>query len=105
MMKSVLAPGTLYSYGPWFTTGVTPPKLSCGGGVAVIHSRVVDSHGFWPAFLPLAILQKRLMTKRNCAVIVMIAAYVMNLCTGSSGARYFSSVNCEYRRGFPAMPR
>src|SRR5205807_7111844 len=50
--KSRAAPGTPYSYGPWWTTGVTPPKLSCGGGVVVVHSSVVASHGLSLAFGP-----------------------------------------------------
>src|SRR5437867_167995 len=82
--KSRGAPGTLYSYGPLFTTGVFPPKLSCGGGVAVVHSSVVASHGLSLAFGPLNMLQNRLMTKMNCAAIVTIAANVMNVCSGSS---------------------
>ena len=82
--KSFGAPGTPYSYGPLFTTGVFPPKLSCGGGVAVVHSSVVASHGLSLAFGPLNMLQNRLMTKMNCAAIVTIAANVINVCSGSS---------------------
>src|SRR5881296_2508272 len=93
--KSRDAPGTLYSYGPLRTTGVRPPKLSCGGGVAVIHSSVVASHGLSLAFAPLNMLQKRLMTKINWLAMVMNAAIVMNLCIGSNLRMKATSVDCE----------
>src|ERR1700739_771074 len=93
--KSRGAPGTPYSYGPWLTTGVCPPKLSCGGGVAVVHSRVVASQGLSEAFGPRKILQNRLTTKITCALIVMNAAYVMNRFSGIKWCRYATSVNCE----------
>src|SRR5436309_4408380 len=66
-MKSLACPGTLYSYGPRYTTGVRA-KLPCGGGVGVCHSRVVDSHGLSElTFLPCFMLQKKLKINGNCA--------------------------------------
>ena len=70
MMKSASAPGTLYSYGPWLTTGCTPAKLSKGGGEGIDHSRVVEFQGLALARLPLFMLQNRLMMKMIWAVAV-----------------------------------
>ena len=47
---------------------------ACGGGVAVVHSSVVASHGLSLALGPLKMLQNRLIKKINCAAIVMMAA-------------------------------
>src|SRR6202041_2309022 len=51
-MKSSAAPGTLNSYGPRYTLGYWPRKLSMGGGESVSHSRVVAFQGFLEAFGP-----------------------------------------------------
>ena len=53
---------------------VATPEGTPRGGVVVVHSSVVASHGLSLAFGPLNMLQNRLITKINCAVIVMIAA-------------------------------
>src|SRR5512142_804807 len=70
MMKSLGAPGTLYSYGPLLTTGWTPAKLSCGGGEGMLHSSEVEFQGFEPAGLPFLTLQNRLIRKMICAAAV-----------------------------------
>src|SRR6185503_12811870 len=60
--KSLAAPGTLYSYGPRYASGV-PRKLPCGGGEGADYSIVVASHGFSPTFSPFQMLQKKLKMK------------------------------------------
>jgi hypothetical protein len=60
--KSFAAPGTLYSYGPRYTTG-SVTKLPCPGGEGADHSRVVASHGFRSTALPHFKLEKKLMMK------------------------------------------
>ena len=74
MMKSCGAPGTPYSYAPWYTTGWTPPKLSNGGGEGTDHSSVVAFQGFAGAFGPFQMLQNRLITKISCTAAVKKAA-------------------------------
>src|ERR1700688_1271079 len=59
-VKSLAHPGTLYSYGPRYTTG-SVRKLPCPGGDGADHSRVVASHGFLSTGLPHLILLKKLM--------------------------------------------
>src|SRR2546422_8311823 len=93
--KSRDAPGTLYSYGPLRTTGVLPPKLSCGGGVAVIHSKVVASHGLSLAFFPFHMLQKRLNRKMNWLAMVINAAMLMNTWMGVNALIHATSVPWE----------
>src|SRR5436853_5614957 len=64
-VKSPSWPGTLYSYGPrWTSIGLS--KLPCGGGVGVCHSSVVAPHGLSPTFLPLNMLTKKLIMKGIC---------------------------------------
>src|SRR5438034_7654157 len=60
-VKSPSWPGTLYSYGPrWTSSGLS--KLPCGGGVGVCHSMVVACQGLSEGiFFPCRILQKKLM--------------------------------------------
>src|SRR5690606_39859259 len=55
-------PGTLYSYGPRYTTGIVS-KLPCGGGEAATHSSVFAFHGLRSAVRPRSILLTKL--KRN----------------------------------------
>src|SRR4029077_16778467 len=86
-IKSDAAPGTLNSYGPRYTLGKCPPKLSCGGGEVVDHSSVVAFHGLFVAFSPFFRLQKKLMKKKSCPKMVTNAAIEMNMCTGCSDAR------------------
>ena len=50
-VKSFLAPGTLYSYGPRCASGTTA-KLPCGGGEGAAHSIVVASQGLSPTGFP-----------------------------------------------------
>src|SRR5262245_44955835 len=64
--KSVVRPGTLYSYGPRCTSGGCS-KLPCGGGDGAAHSSVVASHGFAPTFFPFFRLMKKLMMNGICA--------------------------------------
>src|SRR5882724_235405 len=59
-LKSLAAPGTLYSYGPRYTTG-SVRKLPCPGGDGADHSSVVASHGFLSTALPHLMLLKKLM--------------------------------------------
>src|SRR5665213_3667213 len=62
-VKSLAAPGTLYSYAPRYTIG-SVSKLPCPGGDGADHSSVVASHGFLPTFWPPLMLQKKLMMKK-----------------------------------------
>src|SRR3954454_14277926 len=82
MMKSRGAPGTLYSYGPWFTTGCAPPKLSTGGGDGTVHSSVVALQGLALARAPHFRLQRRLARKMSCTAAVKYDAWVMNTWSG-----------------------
>src|SRR5204863_5865947 len=59
-LKSLAAPGTLYSYGPRYTMG-SVRKLPCPGGDGADHSSVVASHGFLSVALPHFRLLKKLM--------------------------------------------
>src|SRR5882724_4396869 len=60
-VKSEECPGTLYSYGPRWTSGALS-KFPWGGGVGVCHSRVVACQGLSEVtFLPCLILTKRLI--------------------------------------------
>src|SRR5712692_1749404 len=59
-VKSLGAPGTLYSYGPRYTTG-SVRKLPCPGGDGADHSSVVASHGLRSTALPHLMLLKKLM--------------------------------------------
>src|SRR5437773_3364828 len=59
-VKSLAAPGTLYSYGPRYTTG-SVRKLPCPGGDGADHSSVVASQGFLSTALPHFRLMKKLM--------------------------------------------
>src|SRR5436853_4021370 len=63
-VKSRADPGTLYSYGPRYTTG-SVRKLPCPGGDGADHSRVVASHGSSAIFLPHLMLEKKLKMKGN----------------------------------------
>src|SRR5437879_11900148 len=65
-MKSPSWPGTLYSYGPrWTSIGLV--KLPCGGGVGVCHSSVVPPHGLSEGILrPLLMLMKKLRMNGIC---------------------------------------
>src|SRR5437588_8199747 len=60
-VKSRSWPGTLYSYGPrWTSIGLS--KLPCGGGVGVCHSSVVAPHGLSEVtYLPFFMLTKKLI--------------------------------------------
>src|SRR5205807_4739563 len=96
--KSDFSPGTLYSYGPWFTTSSVSPNPLAGGGEGSVHSSVVHSHGLAPAGLPLNILQKKLIRKSTWPEIVMMAATVINFCSGIMAATYWTPVSSENRR-------
>src|SRR5918993_2641273 len=63
-LKSVASPGTLYSYGPRVTVGVSV-KLCSAGGEVVCHSRVVASHGLSLATRPRFQLQNRFTMNRT----------------------------------------
>src|SRR6516164_7583773 len=58
-VKSLAAPGTLYSYGPRYTTG-SVTKLPCPGGDGADHSSVVASHGLRSTTAPHLRLEKKL---------------------------------------------
>src|SRR2546426_6501219 len=59
-VKSLGAPGTLYSYGPRYTTG-SVRKLPCPGGEGADHSSVVASQGFLSTGFPHLMLEMKLM--------------------------------------------
>src|SRR3954469_15585372 len=59
-VKSLAAPGTLYSYGPRYTIG-SVRKLPCPGGDGADHSSVVASHGLRSTSAPHLMLKKKLM--------------------------------------------
>src|SRR5688572_3837290 len=61
-VKSLAAPGTLYSYGPRYACGATT-KLPCGGGEGAAHSIVVACQGLSSAVSPFQMLQKKLTMK------------------------------------------
>ena len=63
-----------YSFGPWYTTGCTSPKLLCGGGEGIVHSSDVASHGFTGAGGPFNRLYTRLNRKSSCTAPVKSAA-------------------------------
>src|SRR3979409_272030 len=63
-VKSVGAPGTLYSYGPRYTIG-SVRKLPCPGGDGADHSSVVASQGLLPTSLPHLMLEKKLRMNGN----------------------------------------
>ena len=85
-MKSCDRPGTLYSYGPWKTSGVVS-KLPCasGGEVVAVHSSVVARHGFDPTGLPFQMLQKKLKMNGIWNSIRPHAAYDMTQFQCSTG--------------------
>src|SRR5258706_12223368 len=66
-VKSVACPGTLYSYGPrWTSIGLV--KFPCGGGGGVCHSSVVAFHGVSQVTLrPLLLLMKKFGINGICA--------------------------------------
>src|SRR5688572_33451380 len=61
-VKSLAAPGTLYSYGPRYACGATT-KLPCGGGEGAAHSIVVACQTLSSAFSPFQMLEKKLKMK------------------------------------------
>src|SRR6516164_10609910 len=65
-VKSLAAPGTLYSYGARYTIG-SARKLPCGGGDGADHSSVVASQGLRSTALPHLMLMKKLTMKKSCA--------------------------------------
>src|SRR4051794_41480296 len=65
-VKSLAAPGTLYSYGPRYTIG-SARKLPCPGGDGADHSSVVASHGFRSTAVPHRMLMKKFTMKKICA--------------------------------------
>src|SRR5438874_2499528 len=80
--KSLLFPGTLYSYGSRYTTGGVT-KLPCGGGEGAAHSSVVDCHGF-SAALGCRRLAKKFQMNGSCAMARPHADHEMRtlrLCT------------------------
>src|SRR5207248_9320754 len=64
--KSLLRPGSLYSYGSRSTTGGVT-KLPCGGGEGAGHSSVLACHGF-SAALGWRRLPKKFQMNGSCAI-------------------------------------
>ena len=85
---------------PIYSRERAPPKLSYGGGEAVIHSSVVAFQGFITAFSPFFILLKKFQKKRSWAAAVANAATVMNRCNVAPARRHIFE-----RRKFRVTPR
>src|ERR1019366_3237387 len=108
-MKSCASPGTLNSYAPRYTVGICPAKLSYGGGLGIVHSKVVAFHGFISAFLPPHRPEIKFPRNSSCAPIVLNAAIEIKYCTFNRecgpAVRNGTPLKSEYRRMCPAIPK